>query len=54
MFNIDDTVYVKGIITGVQKDGGKIKYTVQIEDTNWHEREVTVVEEDAIKFSDEI
>jgi len=50
MFNIDQEVYVKGIITGVSKEkDGSFEYTVQIQDEHWHDTEVTV-KEDQVKL----
>ena len=51
MYGIDETVWVKGTIIGVakgRKDSG-MEYTVQIEDTIWNSREVTVKESNVTK-----
>ena len=51
MYNIDQKIYVEGIITGVSKEkDGKFHYTVQFDDTHWHDTEVTV-KEDQVKLA---
>ena len=51
MYNIDQVVYVKGVITGVSKEkDGRFHYTVQFDDTHWHDTEITV-KEDQIKLA---
>ena len=51
MYNIDDTVFVKGTIVGVKKEDNGIMYTVAFQDPLWNRpEEIRVVASDVKKI----